>query len=65
MKFTPNDIELFALVSGRERLEERRKFIQELVESAYKGAQNQLITKLFSGVNKTNAIEKLIKFEIL
>ncbi|XP_011264508.2 dynein regulatory complex protein 11 [Camponotus floridanus] len=36
MKFTPDDIELFASVSGRERLEERRKFIQELVESAYK-----------------------------
>ncbi|XP_072760496.1 dynein regulatory complex protein 11 isoform X2 [Anoplolepis gracilipes] len=36
MKFTPDDLELFASVSGRERLEERRKFIQELVESAYK-----------------------------
>ncbi|XP_070163305.1 dynein regulatory complex protein 11 isoform X2 [Polyergus mexicanus] len=36
MKFTPDDIELLASVSGRERLEERRKFIQELVESVYK-----------------------------
>ncbi|XP_018364470.1 PREDICTED: IQ and AAA domain-containing protein 1-like [Trachymyrmex cornetzi] len=36
MKFTPDDIELFASVSGRERIEERRKFIQALVESAHK-----------------------------
>ncbi|XP_039301824.1 IQ and AAA domain-containing protein 1-like isoform X1 [Solenopsis invicta] len=34
MKFTPDDIELFVSVSGRERLDERRKFIQELEESA-------------------------------
>lgn len=39
MKFTPDDIELFASVSGRELVEERRKFIQELVESAHKGSQ--------------------------
>ncbi|EGI62218.1 IQ and AAA domain-containing protein 1, partial [Acromyrmex echinatior] len=36
MKFTPDDIELFASVSGRERIEERRKFIEELIESAHK-----------------------------
>ncbi|KYM86111.1 IQ and AAA domain-containing protein 1 [Atta colombica] len=36
IKFTPDDIELFASVSGRERVEERRKFIQELVESVHK-----------------------------
>ncbi|XP_011869574.1 PREDICTED: IQ and AAA domain-containing protein 1-like [Vollenhovia emeryi] len=39
MKFTPDDIELLASVSGRERVEERRKFIQELVESARKVPQ--------------------------
>lgn len=38
MKFTPDDIELFASVFGRERVEERRKFIQELMESAEKGS---------------------------
>lgn len=38
MKFTPDDIELFASVSGRERVEERRKFIQELMERAEKGS---------------------------
>lgn len=38
MKFTPDDIELLASVSGREFVEERRKFIQELLEE--KGAQN-------------------------
>ncbi|KAG5310781.1 DRC11 protein, partial [Acromyrmex insinuator] len=39
MKFTPDDIELFASVSGRERIEERRKFIEELIESAHKVPQ--------------------------
>ncbi|KAG5325555.1 DRC11 protein, partial [Pseudoatta argentina] len=39
MKFTPDDIELFASVAGRERVEERRKFIQELIESAHKVPQ--------------------------
>ncbi|XP_025074441.1 IQ and AAA domain-containing protein 1-like [Pogonomyrmex barbatus] len=33
LKFTPDDIELFASVSGRERAEERKKFIQELIEA--------------------------------
>ncbi|XP_018307729.1 IQ and AAA domain-containing protein 1 [Mycetomoellerius zeteki] len=41
MKFTPDDIELFASVSGREHVEERRKFIQELVESAHKVPQTR------------------------
>jgi len=36
MKFTPDDIELFASVSGRERVEERRKFIEELMENTHK-----------------------------
>ncbi|EZA61609.1 hypothetical protein DMN91_004111 [Ooceraea biroi] len=39
LKFTPDDIELFASVSGRERLEERRKFIQQVLESARKEPQ--------------------------
>lgn len=39
MKFTSDDIELFASVSGRERVEERRKFIQQLMESAREGSQ--------------------------
>ncbi|KYM96806.1 IQ and AAA domain-containing protein 1 [Cyphomyrmex costatus] len=41
MKFTPDDIELFASVSGRERVEERRKFIQELMESVHKVPQTR------------------------
>ncbi|TGZ56661.1 hypothetical protein DBV15_07761 [Temnothorax longispinosus] len=41
MKFTPDDIELFAAASGRERVEERRKFIQELIESAHKVPQTR------------------------
>lgn len=39
MKFTPDDVELFASVYGRERVEERRKFIQKLVESVHEGSQ--------------------------
>ncbi|XP_024877516.1 IQ and AAA domain-containing protein 1-like isoform X1 [Temnothorax curvispinosus] len=41
MKFTPDDIELFAAASGRERVEERIKFIQELIESAHKVPQTR------------------------
>ncbi|XP_067206227.1 dynein regulatory complex protein 11-like isoform X2 [Linepithema humile] len=36
MKFTPDCIELFASASSRERMHERRKFIEELMESAHK-----------------------------
>ncbi|XP_020278501.1 IQ and AAA domain-containing protein 1-like [Pseudomyrmex gracilis] len=37
MKFTPDDIELLIPAVGRERAEERRKFVQELIESAQRG----------------------------
>lgn len=40
MKFTPDDIELYATMCGQERLEERRKLIQELIENAHKGSRN-------------------------
>lgn len=37
LKWTPDDIELFATISSQAALEERRKFIQEALENTDKG----------------------------
>ncbi|KAL6442102.1 hypothetical protein ACFW04_002427 [Cataglyphis niger] len=46
MKFTPDDIEILASVSGRELLEERRKFIQELVAEKVTPVRERSLSQL-------------------
>jgi hypothetical protein len=47
MKFTPDDLDLFTSVTGRERLKERREFIKQV--TARKGSPKLPLidTKLF------------------
>ncbi|KYN40728.1 IQ and AAA domain-containing protein 1 [Trachymyrmex septentrionalis] len=61
MKFTPDDIELLASVSGRERVEERRKFIQELMESALDEVPPTIERRLSQVESTTEVEDEMLK----
>ncbi|KAL0113827.1 hypothetical protein PUN28_011276 [Cardiocondyla obscurior] len=55
MKFTLDDIELFASVSGRERTEDRKRLIREVVEKTRK--VSQIAEQSFSQIESTAETE--------